>query len=276
LWKVTNPVSGVSEYTYDASHRLLTMKEPNGNTHVTNVYDANGRVQTQTQADSTTYQFAYTVDGSGNVTQTDVTDPRGYVKRFVFNSNGLTTSTIGAFGQPEAQETTYEWQAGTNLLLSVTDQLSRKTAYTYDAKGNVLTVTRLATTPQAVTTTFTYEPTYNQIATVTDPLGAGHTTTFGYDTKGNLTTITNALNKITTVTVNTQGQPLTIKDPLNNITTFTYELGDLISVKDPLNLPGCSMRRGGYAASSIRWAKRPSILPTRWIGSPSSPMPSTG
>jgi len=47
-----------------------------------------------------------------------------------FNSAGLTTSTIDALGQPEAQETTYEWQAGTNLLLSVTDTLSRKTAYT--------------------------------------------------------------------------------------------------------------------------------------------------
>jgi YD repeat-containing protein len=39
-------------------------------------------------------------------------------------------------------------------------------------------------------------------ATVNAPLN--HTTTFGYDTKGNLTTITNALNKITTLTVNTQ------------------------------------------------------------------------
>ncbi len=233
LWKVTNPMSGVSEYTYDTSHRLLTAKEPNGNTNVTNVYDANGRVQTQTQADSTTYQFAYTVDGSGNVTQTDVTNPRGFVTRYAFNSAGLTSSVIAAFGQPEAQQTTYEWQAGTNLLLSVTDQLSRKTAYTYDSKGNVLTVTRLATTPNAVTTTFTYDPLYSQIATVTDPLS--HTTTFGYDTKGNLTTITNALNKVTTITVNTQGQPLTIKDPLNNQTIFTYELGDLISVKDPLN-----------------------------------------
>ncbi|OQW36992.1 MAG: hypothetical protein A4E19_14760 [Nitrospira sp. SG-bin1] len=233
LWKVTNPASGVSEYTYDASHRLLTAKEPNGNLHVTNVYDANGRVQTQTQADSTTYQFAYTLDGTGKVTQTDMTDPRGFVKRLTFNSAGYTLTSTDAFGQPEAQETTYEWQAGTNLLLSVTDQLSRKTAYTYDSKGNVLTVTRLATTPQAVTTTFTYEPTFNQIATVTDPLSL--TTTFGYDPKGNLTTITNALNKVTTITVNAQGQPLTIKDPLNNQTTFTYELGDLISVKDPLN-----------------------------------------
>jgi YD repeat-containing protein len=38
------------------------------------------------------------------------------------------------------------------------------------------------------------------LSIVTDPLN--HTTTFGYDTKGNLTTITNALNKTTTLTVN--------------------------------------------------------------------------
>ncbi len=69
--------------------------------------------------------------------------------------------------------------------------------------------------------------------TVTDPLS--HTTTFGYDTKGNLTTITNALSKTTTITVNPQGQPLTITDPLSNVTTFTYEAGDLVKVKDPLN-----------------------------------------
>ncbi|TKB68029.1 MAG: hypothetical protein E8D47_00685 [Nitrospira sp.] len=233
LWKVTDTMTGVAEYTYDASHRLLTMKEPGGNTHVTNTYDANGRVATQTQADSTTYQFAYTLDGGGNVTQTDVTDPRGYVKRFVFNSAGLTTSVTEAYGQPEAQTTTYEWQAGTNLLLSVTDALNRKTASTYDAKGNVLTVTRLATTPQAVTTTMTYEPVFSQVATVKDPLN--HTTTFGYNATGNLTTITNALNRTTTMTVNPQGQPLTIKTPLNHTTTFTYEAGDLIKVKDPLN-----------------------------------------
>ena len=76
--------------------------------------------------------------------------------------------SIHAYEQPEAQTTAYEWQATTNLLLSVTDALTRKTAYTYDAKDNTLTVITLATT--AETTTMTYEPTYNQVATVTDPL----------------------------------------------------------------------------------------------------------
>lgn len=43
------------------------------------------------------------------------------------------------------------------------------------------------------------------------------------------------LSATTTITVNNAGQPLTIKDPLNNITTFTYELSDLVKIKDPLN-----------------------------------------
>jgi len=43
------------------------------------------------------------------------------------------------------------------------------------------------------------------------------------------------LSTTTTITVNNAGQPLTIKDSLNNITAFTYELGDLVKIKDPLN-----------------------------------------
>ncbi|HWV44574.1 MAG TPA: DUF6531 domain-containing protein, partial [Nitrospira sp.] len=232
LWKVTNPASGITEYTYDTSHRMLTIKDPKNITYLTNTYDANGRIATQTQADNTTFQFAYTLDGSGKVTQTDVTDPRNIVRRATFNSDGYALTDTAAFGEPEAQTLTYERQAGTNLILSVTDALNRKTAYAYDAKGNLLTVTRLATTPNAVTTTFTYEPTYSQVATITDPLN--HTTTLGYDSTGNLTTFTNALSEITTLTVNPQGQPLTITDPLNNTTTLTYTQGDLTTTTDPL------------------------------------------
>ena len=28
LWKVTDPENGVTEYSYDASHRMLTMRSP--------------------------------------------------------------------------------------------------------------------------------------------------------------------------------------------------------------------------------------------------------
>ena len=71
LWKVTDVNGGVTEYTYDGASRMLTVKDPRGIVYLTNEYDANGRVFRQTQADNTTYQFAYTLDGTGSVTQTD-------------------------------------------------------------------------------------------------------------------------------------------------------------------------------------------------------------
>ena len=62
------------------------------------------------------------------VAQVDVTDPRGYIERVVFNSAGYKTSDIRALGQPEQQTTTYSYYAD-NLLQSVTDALGRVTSF---------------------------------------------------------------------------------------------------------------------------------------------------
>jgi len=56
---------------------------------------------------------------------------------------------------------------------------------TYDALGNVASVTRLAGTGSAVTTSYTYDSTFSQLTTVTDPLS--HTTTFTRNTLGDVT-----------------------------------------------------------------------------------------
>src|ERR1043166_2059164 len=116
---------------------MLTIKDARNIVFLTNQYDGSGRVTQQTQADGSTYQFAYTVDGNGKITQTDVTDPRGNVRRAVFNTNGYLLSDTKALGLSEQQTTTIERQSGTNLVLSVTDPMSGKTAFTYDAMGNV-------------------------------------------------------------------------------------------------------------------------------------------
>ena len=232
LFRVTDPAGGVTEYTYDASHRLLTIKDARGIVYLTNEYDVVGRVIRQTQADATTYQFAYTLDGSGKVIQTDVTNPRGHVRRVTFNSSGYTLTDTQATGQPVQQTTTFLREAGTNFILSMTDALNRQTDYTYDSMGNTTSITRLAGTADAVTTNYTYDPSFNQVASITDPLN--HTTTFGRDSKGNLISITNPLNQTTSVSYNLNGQPISMTDPLNNTTQFSYELGDLTSVTDPL------------------------------------------
>lgn len=80
---------------------------------------------------------------------------------------------------------------------------------------------------------FTYTADWNQVKTYTDPLT--HVTTFGYDERGQLTSITNHLGHFTQITYNGSGQPLTITDPLSHTTTFTYDQGVLRSVRDHLN-----------------------------------------
>jgi RHS repeat-associated protein len=232
LWKVTNPEAGVEEYGYDTSNRMTTVKKPNGVVMVTNVYDANGRVTGQTLADGGVYQFAYTLDGGGHVIQTDITDPRGNVRRLTFNAGGFVLNETRALGRPEQQTTTFERDAATNLIMAVTDALGRRTAYSYDSRGNVTSVTRLAGTPGATTVTLTYEPTFNLLTSATDPLG--HVQSLHYDSLGQLTEFEDALGNITRLSYNGAGKVTTATDALGKITQFAYEGGDLASTTDPL------------------------------------------
>src|SRR5207253_827501 len=98
---------------------------------------------------------------TGNVTQTDVTDPRGFVRRSTFNSSGYTLTDTFALGRTEQQVYTYTRQVGSNPITNVLDPLGRNTAVAYDSQGNPTSFTRLAGTAEAVTATLTYEPTFN-------------------------------------------------------------------------------------------------------------------
>lgn len=225
LARATAPDSTFEEYTYDSAGRMLTVRDRRGNTMVTNVYDANGRVQQQTLADGGIYQFAY------GASSTDVTDPRGAVRRYTFHASGYPLSITDAVGTPLERVTTYE-RSGSGHATAVIDTLNRRTAYTHDAKGNVTQVVRLAGTAEAVTQTFTYEPTFNQLKTYTDPLG--NVTTLNYDERGSLTEIIDPLTNRIRVTPNAAGQPIAVANGANQVTELEYDLGDLVAIHDPL------------------------------------------
>ncbi|PYX74082.1 MAG: Rhs family protein, partial [Acidobacteria bacterium] len=232
LSTVTDANSGLWTYTYDINNNMLTIKDARQIVYLTNYYDANNRVYEQVQADNGTYLYSYTLDQNGNVTQTNVTDPRGNVEQVAFNSDGFVTSDTFAVGKPEQQIITYNRQLGSGLVQSVADALGRTTSYSYDPMGSVTSVTRLAGTQNAVTTNFAYESTFNRLTAVTDPLG--HKTSFSYDTSGNLVAIVNPLGNSTSLVYNSAGRPVSVTDPVGNTSQFAYDSGDLVGTTDPL------------------------------------------
>ena len=231
LTTVTDAGGGVTTHAYNASNWMTAITDPRGITYLTNEYDSTGKVVRQTQPGGIVWQLAYALGAGGIVTQTDLTDPNGVVRRVTFDGEHRVLTDTAAAGTALAQTTSYEWQAETNLLLAAVDALGRRTAYAYDALGNTTTVTAIAGTGEAVTTTFTYEPTFGQVASVADPLG--HATTFSYDAAGNVTAITDPLGHQTTVTYTALGQPQTITTAAGT-TQLAYDVGDLVSITDPL------------------------------------------
>jgi RHS repeat-associated protein len=230
LASVTDRAGGVTRYAYDASHRMSTLTDARGTVSLTNQYDAAGRVARQMQADGGTYTFSYVVDpGTGKISRTDVTDPRGVVRTLTFDSGGYPIAETRAYGSSIAQPTTLTRDSTSHRILSRTDALGRVTTYGYDTSGNVTSVTWLAGTPAAVTRSLAYEPTFNQVTRVTDALN--QTVSYAYSAAGALTTITNAAGAQQTRTYNSAGQLLSATTP-NESYTFTYASGDQVARTD--------------------------------------------
>lgn len=170
-------------------------------------------------------------DANGNISSR--VDFNGRETRYVFDlSRNLETSRTEAYGTPKARTTTTQWHATFRLPTQI-DEPNRRTTFTHDTNGNVLTrtVTDLSVTPN-VARTWTY--TYNSLGQVLTENGprtdVTDVTTYtyyscstGYQCR-QVETITNAAGHITTYnTYNAHGQPLTITDPNGLLTTLTYD-----------------------------------------------------
>jgi RHS repeat-associated protein len=235
----TDPAGGTTHYSWAACTstmtctELLSVTDPDG--HVTtNTYDpTTGRITSQVDGDGGTWTFSYETNDEGQITQTDVTDPRGIEDTYSFGADGYLTSMTDAVGTTDAQTTTTVFNTTTNLLTSETDPLGRTTTYGYDALGNVTSVTELAGTADATTETFTYDPTYSRLTSITDPLG--ETTTITYDDAADSATVTDSLGNQWLVNFNDEGQPIELTNPLGESTYLSYLYGDLVAVANPLD-----------------------------------------
>lgn len=212
-----------SSWTYDATGRALTSQHANGADLMTVAYNDtdNSRTVTNALSVSDTYTFT-TLQGVPKLTQV---------------SRAATSSTAAA-----SETMAYD---SNGYLASKTDWNGNQTTYVNNIHGLPTTINEAAGTSVARTTTITYDSTWVHLpATVTTP---GLTTSFTYDSNGEV--LTKTLKDTTTASVpySTGGQTRTwtntwsnallasIKTPNGNTTKYGYDsTGALTSTTDAI------------------------------------------
>jgi RHS repeat-associated protein len=201
----TSSVDGSGSITTSQYNKFneLTSKTDALQHTVTYAYDASGNLKsisrplTETgQTQTTAYTYG---DASHPGDVTAITDPCGNTTQISYDAHGDRASVTDAAGD----QTTYAYDGVGQLLRSVSP------------RGNVT-----GADPTAFTTSYTYDARGNRL-TMTDPLG--HTTMWTYDGNDDIATIKDANNRITQYTYNADGQLLTAQRPDTSTTTYTYD-----------------------------------------------------
>lgn len=168
-------------------------------------------------------------DANGNASSvTDFNDVE--TQRTYDLARNLETSRTEGYGTPKARTITTQWHSTFRLPTQI-DEPGKRTTFTHDSNGNVLTKTVLDTsTSESRTWTYTYNS-FGQVLTANGPrTDVSDVTTYTYYSCttgyqcGQVQTVTNALGHVTTYnTYNAHGQPLTIIDPNGVVTTLAYD-----------------------------------------------------
>jgi RHS repeat-associated protein len=249
LTTLTDPDSGVWRFGYDSANDLTTLTDPrSANTSAdttTFTYGLASRATSVTQPDGTSESLtAMQLQGfpaSGTGTQGNpatavlaaaggaaFTDPR---------SNVWTTGLdwLG-FGVPTSQadslgDTALTYRDTNALPWLSADALGRRTRRVFDSSGNPTLVVQPDDTQVQSTFNSFAEPT----KVVESGGGSSATVTYTYDTKGNLTQLTDALNNVYTYTYTSKGSVATVMDPAGSVTTYNYDTRNRrTSAEDPL------------------------------------------
>jgi RHS repeat-associated protein len=245
-------------YTYDSYGRILTAKGPRTDLNSTTTYTYNtcttgygcGELSSVTDAvgNVTTYN-TYNAHGQ----PLTMTDPNGVVTTLTYDARlrlasrqvGTETTAFSYYASgllkrvtlPDASYVQYTYDTSERLV-QIADNTGNYINYTLDAMGN--RTAQRAYDPSA-TLHLTHSRVFNSLSQLYQDINAAGTaavtTTYGYDSNGNQTSIAAPLSRNTGNVYDQLSRLVQVTDPASGVTHFGYDANDnLVSVQDPKSL----------------------------------------
>ena len=235
---VLDSLEGESKQAYDEAGNFSSLTDPNGNIS-SYTYDPTGKLIEETTAIGSVKQYGYnalnllssSTNGRGQETTyhydeagrlVSFSDPVGTVA-YSYDPNGNVLTTSDSSGTIKRQ---YD---ALNRVTQYTDSQGNTIHYTYDAVGNLTTLTY----PDGKIVNYEYDAA-NRLNKVSD--WSDRVTTYGYDRNGRLTTTTRANGTILTNHYDVAGRLLEQKDvdakgAVINQYEYTYDAEGKITVE---------------------------------------------
>lgn len=232
---------------YTTTGKVASEQRANGVSHTYQYYAGNDRLQTLTQSDgsiSTTTQWAYLATGEvqtitrnvGTVAASTITFGYDAARRLtsITDSNGnsivYTLDTEGNRTNEEVYDNASQLKRSITQTfdlynkLDVNNQANETVNYNYLPNGTLDTVID----GNNVTTNYSYDALKRLTATTqdlggSDPATENAISTYGYDSQGNLTNVTDPVNANTTYAYDDLGNLLQQTSSDTGATTFTYD-----------------------------------------------------
>lgn len=219
----------VASFNYALGHLLVDYTDPRGIKVAKQIYDDNGRLVAQIDADGNRTELGYdeannrqtvtdrlgnkttyVYDNQGNITE--IIDALGKSTRYSYDALGNETQVVDSLGN--AINKTFDAQTG--MILSEKDPLGNTTAYSYDSTNK--TQLKSVTNPLNATTNYGF---FRGLPnSIQEPLG--RSTSIGYDATGNFISLNVAGQKDSFV-YNSKGQRISQTDAAGLTTKYTLD-----------------------------------------------------
>lgn len=230
------PYGTSTAYTYDYAGNVLTSTDAY-NRITSYQYDALNRLIGVTDPESRTTQYKYSLasqltelqypDGKKSLKSYDQlgrliqnVNPLGEAEKYYYDANSKLKTSVDAKGQ----QLTYQYNVR-DLVTTVTG--GQSVSYSYDKAGK-----RLSMTDLTGTTSYDYD-TIGQLIKMTYP--DNRNIQYQYDAAGNRTRITDPFGQTTNYTYDSSDRLTYVKSPTTNDAAYKYKLNGLLSEIKQLN-----------------------------------------